>query len=172
MIATRFDPAPAPPRAARPSSPRKPAPAPSQPRRQLRVVTRAERIAAARRARRARLLFAAALTTVALIIFGVVVAHVALAQGQFRLEQLEAESARRQSEFDRLRLEVAELESPVRIAAEAKNRLGMVAPPTITYLAPSDVAAQDAGVVTEFREPGSELTASAGWLTVKPHLTN
>src|SRR5688572_10206405 len=127
MIATRFDPAPSPPRqarraatAARPRHAPRPAPDRARPRRELRVVTRADRLAAAKRAGRARLLVGGAFVLVAVMIFAVVVAHVALAQGQFRLEQLEAETARRQSEFDRLRLQVAELETPVRIGAEAQ----------------------------------------------------
>lgn len=93
--------------------------------------------------------------------------HVALAQGQFRLEQLQREASREQAAYDRLRLRVAELESPGRVVAVARDRLGMVAPARVTYLTPTAGAA--AALVREDR-PRLEEAASNGWSTVKPHL--
>jgi cell division protein FtsL len=96
--------------------------------------------------------------------FGIVSLHVALTQGQFRLERLEARADAQQTRYERLRLQVAELESPDRIVAVAQERLGMVPPPGVTYLSPS-------GAVTD---PPASRTAdpgtAAGWNEVKPHL--
>ena len=166
MTAPVLDPvrsAPARPRP-RPTPPVKRAPA----RPDLRVV-REEELREAERARLVRQLVAAAAVIAALCLFGVVVFHVLLTQNQFRLDKLQEQSLERQAEYDRLRLQVAELESPDRIIAAAQA-LGMVSPPKVTYLAPT------------IEEPGGDpdspaLTADAGggessWSTVKPHLAD
>lgn len=70
-------------------------------------------------------------------LFGLVASHVMLTQGQFRLDVLRARAASEQSRYERLRLKVAELESPSRIVAAAQERLGMVPPPSVTYLSPT-----------------------------------
>lgn len=138
----------------------------------LRVVTNDE-LQELRRRTRARRLVAAAGVLVALGLFGVVIAHVMLMQGQFELQRLEQESARSQAEYDRLRLQVSELESPDRIVAVAQQKLGMVAPETITYLAPSS----DPTALPSSHEGGEETertTAAVGapgsWSSVKSHL--
>jgi len=92
------------------------------------------------RRRRARLLVVAAGLLTALTLFGVATAHVLLAQEQFRLAKLQTQAAAEQSRNEQLKLEVAQLESPERIVAAAQERLGMVTPPTITYLAPGESA--------------------------------
>lgn len=110
----------------------------------------------------------------ALCVFGVVVAHVGLAQGQFQLEQLRESSAQKQAEYDRLRLQVAQLESPERIVADAQQRLGMVTPPHVSYLAPS--ADEPPAAPAPSRDPSlaSDATTGSrsGWSTVKPHLAD
>jgi cell division protein FtsL len=108
--------------------------APARP--QLRVVTGAAAEEAQRRAT-VRLLATVIVSVAGLCVFGVVVAHVVLTQNQFRLDGLQQRSARQQAEYDRLRLNVAELESPGRIVAAASERLGMVTPAAITYLTPT-----------------------------------
>jgi cell division protein FtsL len=147
----------------RPAPPVKRAPA----RPELRVVREEER-READRARFVRQLVVAATMVGALCLFGVVVFHVLLTQNQFRLDKLQEQSLERQAEYDRLRLQVAELESPDRIIASAQA-LGMVTPPKVTYLAPT------------VEEPGGDidspaLTADTGgessWSTVKPHLAD
>jgi hypothetical protein len=81
-----------------------------------------------------------------------------------------------------LRLEVARLEAPARIVAEAA-RLGMVPPPLTTYLVPPAPAAapasdvEEAGVASA-EDPGTpsddtEALGSVGassWEEVKPYL--
>ena len=141
----------------------------------LRVVT-PEELREARRRVRARRAVAAAVVFVAVALFGVVVAHVLLMQGQFELEATQREAATQQAEYDRLRLQVAELESPERIVAAAQERLGMVSPPTITYLAPSadTMPATPAGDGDGgHRDTPARGTAAppSSWSTVKPHLS-
>jgi cell division protein FtsL len=112
------------------------------------------------RQRRARRLGAALSTIVFAAVFGVVAAHVLLTQRQFRLEKLEQAAAKEESRYERLRLEVAQLESPERVVAAAQQ-LGMVPPATITYLASSRATPAGAG---EQQSPRGE------WAIVKSHL--
>jgi cell division protein FtsL len=70
------------------------------------------------------------------IAFAVVACQVALAQGQERLDRLDADIAEATDRYQELRLDVAELESPARIVEAATTTLGMVPPPAITYLTP------------------------------------
>ncbi len=69
-------------------------------------------------------------------LLGVVVTHVALTQNQFRLDSLDGRVASQAAEQQRLRLQVAELESPSRIVQVAEQKLGMVVPSSVTYLEP------------------------------------
>jgi len=62
--------------------------------------------------------------------------RVLLAQGQAPVDELEAQVTAAQAENQRLRLDVAHLESPTRIVAEAQARLGMVPPAAVVYLPP------------------------------------
>ena len=123
---------------------------------------------------RARRLFAVAVAAAALGVFGVVIAHVLLMQGQFELQQLQEHSARSQAEYDRLRLQVSELESPDRIVAAAHEKLGMVTPPNITYLAPS----ADATALPAVDQPAEDAPAGAAtalparWSSVKSQLAD
>lgn len=111
-----------------------PAPA-ARPRRgpaPLRVVTGG----AARRRRLTRgIAIASVITVVAL--FGVVVFHVLLNQGQMQLDHLQTRSSQEHARTERLRLELAELQSPGRVVAAARDRLGMVPPAAVAYLVPS-----------------------------------
>lgn len=140
----------------------------------LRVVTDAELQELARRTR-ARLLLFVVGALVALGLFGVVIAHVTLMQGQFELQRLQQQSAATQAEYDRLRLQVSELESPDRIVAVAQEKLGMVAPQTITYLAPpSDPATLPASEGADGAGGADRTTAAVGppgnWSSVKSYL--
>ena len=124
-----------------------------------------KRRAISSRTARARLVVAGGIALVLLGVFGAVLAHVVLAQDQFRLEQLQTRSAQRQAEYDRLRLQVAELEAPARIVATAQQR-GMVLPAGVTYLAPSQEAMppQPTGAGSPPQSPPTS------WATVKSHL--
>lgn len=138
----------------------------------LRVVDDRE-LAEARRQARARQLAGLAVVGVALGLFGVVVAHVMLMQGQFELQRLQDRSTESRAQYDRLRLQVSELESPNRIVAVAQQKLGMVSPPNITYLAPtSEPAAQPATVATVEQPSNSAAAASPdNWSSVKSSLS-
>jgi cell division protein FtsL len=169
-----------------PAPQRRPSAPPKRP--PLRVVTEAELREAKRRARTRTSVLVGAVVF-AITIFGVVVAHVLLIQGQFELDSLQRASAQRQAQYDRLRLQVAQLESPDRIVATAQQRLGMVSPPTITYLAPSAdavpaVATAPADASREVSAPAASpaqqssrkheaasTAPPANWSTVKPHLS-
>ena len=93
-------------------------------------------------------------------IFGAAAFHVLLVQSQFRLDRLNHEAAEQQQRYENLRLEVARLSAPERIVAAAQERLGMVAPPDVSYLmAPAPT-------------PGGPAVPSlaGGWSEVKPYL--
>lgn len=133
----------------------------------LRVVGPAHRSLAARRAR-ARLLGGGVGGVVAAALFGLVSSHVALTQGQFRLQTLREKAEVEQARYERLRLEVAELESPARIVAAAQERLGMVPPPGVTYLSPAGPSSGAPGDA----EPGEEAAATDDWSAVKRQLAS
>lgn len=117
--------------------------------------------------RRARVAVAAGLT-LAVGLLAVVASHVVLAQGQFRLQRLEARAAVEQARYERLRLRVAELESPSRVVAAAQERLGMVPPPGVTYLSPTGAAS---GRATPPPRRDGEQSATEDWARVKRQLT-
>jgi len=71
-------------------------------------------------------------------LFLVVCLHVLLAQGQAQLDDLDKRAEKEQVQNGRLRVAVAELESPSRIATAARERLGMVAPRSVTFLKAAD----------------------------------
>lgn len=138
----------------------------------LRVVSHGELSPRARQ-RRTRLAAFAGAVVLALTVFALVASHVVLTQGQFRLDQLEARAAQEEARYERLRLEVAELESPERIVAAAQQRLGMVPPPGVTYLSPTGAAADaDSGRAGGDGTAPSDETAAGttGWSVVKPQL--
>ena len=97
------------------------------------------------RRRRARLVTFLVSLAVVVSLFGLVASHVMLTQGQFRLEGLRSRASAEQARYERLRLQVAELESPSRIVATAQERLGMVPPPSVTYLSPTGAVSTTAG---------------------------
>lgn len=130
----------------------------------LRVVPPATR--PAYRTNRRRLVQIAGALAVGLSCFALASVHAVLTQGQFTLHELEARAAEQEARYQHLRLEVARLEAPQRIVAEAQRR-GMVQPPTVTYLAPSPASsAVGAGRAQPSPDPGG----ATSWSTVKPHL--
>jgi cell division protein FtsL len=117
-------------------------------------------------ARRRRFMVASALVVLAASLLATVAAHAALAQGQFRLERLQSRADEEQARYERLRLRVAELESPSRVVAVAQKRLGMVPPPGVTYLAPTGSTAD------QVAKPGGGVdeAATEDWSSVKRQL--
>jgi len=174
MTAPVLDPRGAP--ATSPSPRRRPTSAPAgrpaadEARPQLRVLRPGETAAEADRRRLVQLLSITGVVVAALCLFGVVVFHVVLTQNQFRLDALQDQALERQAEYDRLRLEVAQLESPDRIVADAQQRLGMVPAPRITYLTP---AVEDTpGGRAPTPAPDGKSAPGTSWSIVKPHLAD
>jgi cell division protein FtsL len=75
-------------------------------------------------------------------LFAIVAMRVVLAQGQAQIDKLEKTVDTQTADQQRLRLGVAELEAPARIASVARNRLGMVTPSTVVYLNPPPAPAR------------------------------
>jgi cell division protein FtsL len=123
------------------------------------------RLDRAARRRRARVLVVG-VAGVGVVLLSLVAAHVVITQNQFRLEGLQARAEVEQERYERLRLQVAELEAPARIVAAAQERLGMVPPPGVTYLSATGVRS---GTVVEQPTPAAE---TAAWSTVKRQLAS
>jgi cell division protein FtsL len=93
-----------------------------------------------------------------------------LVSGQERLDRLERQVSEEQARYTANRLEVAQLESPERIVRVAQEELGMVAPPSMTYLSPSGA------VVDEVRgaDPSAAMAetgdGASSWEDTKPYL--
>ena len=143
----------------------------------LKLVEGSESARLERLSSRARLF--ALVTMVAVVLFGVVAFHVVLSQGQVRLEQMQRDAASAQGQYERIRLQVAQLESPSRITAEAQNRLGMVRPEKVTPVAPA-ISDMPPGVTsavgperkTNGRAAPSTDTDAGDWEKIKPHLNS
>jgi len=164
---------PAPPPASLPAQRRRAAP-PARP--DLRLVTPPP---ARRLWRRPRMVVGLTATLVTIVLFGLVAAHVSLAQGQFRLQRLERRAEAAQVRYEELRLDVAELEAPARVVAAAQERLGMVPPPGVTYLSPTGPAGEVTPATTTpdtatpkagRTEQAAGADATASWLDVKREL--
>lgn len=160
----------------RPERAPRPAAAPER-RAPLKVVRPEDRKAARNASRRARVLAAVTVLIVAAGLFGVVALHVILTQNQFRLDHLRQQATAEQSKYERLRLNVAELESPQRIVDTAQQRLGMVTPPEVRYLTPpagtAAAATKNAGAKASSHSSHSVVpdpSTPAGWAAVKPQL--
>jgi cell division protein FtsL len=110
----------------------------ARPRPDLRIVADREFSARGRRRRR-RLATSAAVVLLCVSLFGVVAFHVILTEGQLDLERLRAEASSQTARNTRLRLEVAQLESPDWIVAAAGS-FGMKPAENVTYLSPAGSA--------------------------------
>jgi cell division protein FtsL len=99
-------------------------------------------------------------------LFGVAVSHALLIESQAHLDELDEQVASEQDRYERLRLERAELESPDRIVAEARE-MGMVPADDVTWLTPDQPA--PAGVTPPADAEATE-TSDTSWADVKPYL--
>lgn len=107
------------------------------PRPYLRLVDPAE----LRRRRLARLLTGVFVAAACAGLFAIVALRVVLAQGQARVDRLEASVDAQTADQQQLRVQVAELSAPAQIVAAARSRLGMVNPPTVIHLNPAPAPA-------------------------------
>ena len=87
-----------------------------------------------RRSRRRIPFLLAAFTLTGPAVFGVVMLQTLVSQSSFRMEVLEQRNTELEQTFGRLRLEVAGLSAPERIAAEAR-RLGLRLPERVETIA-------------------------------------
>jgi len=94
--------------------------------------------------------------------------HVQTTQGQFRLDRLQSDATSKEVAYQKLRVEVARLEAPQRVVAEAK-RLGMVEPPEVRYLAPNGSTSASAPPDPSLPD-GSAGGGAQSWSQVKSHL--
>ena len=156
------------PRPARPARPGK-AGSPGRDGTRLQVVGARRASEAAGRARRRRLVAASLALVVAASLLALVASHAALAQGQFRLEKLQRQAAEEQAHYERLRLQVAQLEAPSRVVAAAQQRLGMVPPPGVTYLSPTGASTGQPGRAMAQKDDQRE-SATDDWSNVKRQL--
>jgi cell division protein FtsL len=106
-------------------------------------------------------------------LFALAAFHAMLATGQAKIDHLETRVGDAQAQYERLRLQVAELEAPERIVREAQERLGMVPPPGVTYLTPSQSVTDEVGRSSALDATASSVDAGdrAAWATVKPYLS-
>lgn len=139
---------------------------PRRPPRHLRIVRPDERVR-----RRALTPRAGVLATAGLFaaLLALAVTQTLLVQGQLRLDDLHQQLAVEQAEYQRLRLQVADLESPERIVTTAKEQLGMVSPDDLVYLSPSEpVTRPDDAAGPETAE--ADAAGDDAWAMVKPLL--
>ena len=144
-------------------------PVPAEPRR-LQLVTDA-RLRDATRQRHARMMAFVVGVIVLGALFGLAAFNAVLVSGQGRLDDLEKRVADAQAEYSANRLKVAELEAPGHVVQVAQDRLGMVPPPGVTYLSPSQAMADEVGG-TPSTSPDDSNQDSGGtsWAAVKPYL--
>ena len=101
-------------------------------------------------------------------VFSLVVVHVELTANQLRLVHLQQQAEGQQQRYLKLRLEVAQLESPERVVATAQQ-LGMVPPSTITYLT-AVAGGPPPGQVTAHDPPAGQdgpAGSAPAWATTK-----
>ena len=121
-------------------------PDPERSRRHLHLVDREAR----RRTNRRHLVVSTAIAGIAVVFLALVALHVLIAENQFRLDNLQQQTNLQQERYEKLRLEVAQLEAPARIVSVAEGKLGMRQPGSVTYLqatATSAAGAQDGDAI-------------------------
>lgn len=154
------------------------APAPQRERPHLELVAPAPRL---RLSRRFVIMFLG--TGLAALLMALVALHVLIAQEQFRIDGLQARAATEQATYEKLRLSIAQLESPARIVYLAEGKLGMRQPGSVTYLPPlSGARSQPRGSLGKgTRGAPSAISSTAGvrpapagdanWPAIKPYLS-
>lgn len=148
--------------------------APQRSRPDLKLVPGERELRFGAHAPRWRLVAYVGLTCVMLL--ALVMFHVLLSQGQFGLDKMQAKTSAEQATYERLRLQVAQLESPERITREATERLGMVPAGQVTAVSPrSEDVAPGTGAVVDKKATDSDGTTDPAnahtWSELKPHLS-
>ncbi|HEX2267626.1 MAG TPA: cell division protein FtsL [Actinomycetota bacterium] len=77
--------------------------------------------------------FAGAVLVVSILVLGIVSLQAVLSETSFEMRELSRKATQLQSEYSRLKLQVAELSSPERVAREARS-LGLTIPTRIRTL--------------------------------------
>jgi Tfp pilus assembly protein PilV len=147
-----------------PRTPSKQEPAGAAKRRpDLRIVPRSRR-------RRAGMLAALACVLLFGIALGLAAFQTKIAADQLRLDRIERQTTQAQARYERLRLAVAQFESPAVVVGAAKAK-GMQTPAQVTYVSPS---AADVEAVAATAAPASGAAAGTtadsvtGWSSMKP----
>jgi cell division protein FtsL len=108
------------------------------------------------------------------LLLAVAVSHTVLVQGQVKLDQLATQLSEEQLQYQVLREDVAELESPTRVV-EAARENGMVTPDDLVYLQPSSSDAATAGPTAGDAsepavDPAVHSAVDRAWTDIKPML--
>jgi cell division protein FtsL len=96
---------------------------------------------------------------VVFIFFALIYSRTALSDSAFQLKEVEAQIAQEEATFQRLRLEVARLQSPERVVPLAEE-IGLVLPNQVRTVQAAGVAGPDGGAEERWAEVKSILTAS------------
>jgi len=115
---------------------------------------------APRTGRGLRTLGTISLVSVVAALFGLAAINALIVEQQTMVDSLSSDVAAAQVSNERLRLELAELEAPQRIVAEATDRLGMVVPEDIVYLTPPNNVLDSSIVDAALGSPSSASGAS------------
>ncbi|MBV9660100.1 MAG: hypothetical protein JO337_02970 [Acidimicrobiales bacterium] len=137
--------------------------------RHLRVVE-PRTLSPAQRRRRARALLLAGVGLATAVAFALVYLHVLLAQRQFRLDRMNSQVQANQTNYQRIRLNVAQLGSPQHIISTAVGQLGMVQPNKVTYLTPSSTIPTALPHTSSNGTSGQAPAGDADWPLVKSQL--
>ncbi len=146
---------------------------PEEIRRHLRLVDREAR----RRTNRRHVLVSTAIAGIAVVFLALVTTHVLIAENQFRLDQLQQQASAQQERYEKLQLEVAELEAPARIVSAAEGPLGLRQPGSVTYVpAPPTTATPTSRLAGAGAALGAGPTSAApqgdaDWPLIKPYLS-
>ena len=119
-----------------------------------------------RRRHIAFLLFSA--VVIGVLLFGVVTAQVMLAQSGFQLEELSKRTDRLTQEYGELKLEVAELSSPARIAEAAKGSGLLYTDPDKIRTLPVKISRQAADAPPSGAEPDENMAAIKSLFSERP----
>ncbi|HVV36831.1 MAG TPA: septum formation initiator family protein [Acidimicrobiales bacterium] len=127
----------------------------------MRVLPKQARARRTSARQRRRLLVTMCTTITIALAFGVAISQVIVAQNQDRLDKLNRRVDAAQQRYEKLRYQVAELESPERIVAAAHNRLGMIEPAKVNYVPP---------VADDPVDTDDHVTDAPDWRLVKAEL--